>query len=76
MNKAWATGLLVIYMVSGCSGSSSSAACQEWQREVRSAYRGSRGGALGHVNLISEELIANSVVGRPDGCPIPPSEDA
>lgn len=45
------------------------------QTKVRAAYLDAEGGALGHINVISEVDIAKSVGGRPGGCVLPSADE-
>jgi hypothetical protein len=66
----------LVFAVGACSDTdAAAAACDEWQGKVHAAYLDAQGGALSHINVISDTDIAKSVPGRPDGCAIPPSED-
>ena len=62
-------------ILAGCNGAGAdAAACDRLQMKVRAAHRDSEGGVLQYINLRSDEDFAANVPGRPENCPVPPSE--
>lgn len=65
----------ILILLGGCGGSSAdAAACDQWQKKVRAAYRDNEGGALRYINLRTDEDMAAEVPGRPDDCSVPTSD--
>lgn len=75
MKRLLLAGLLVLSGATCGDPDEVTAACDEWQKEVRLAYIEAQGGTLSHINLISETDIAKSVPGRPEDCDIPSSDE-